>query len=297
MGQVDLDSYNTVPERIAEFREKYPNGRLRPADPSVPYRIENVDTKTFIVFVAAAYRDAEDTLPGIGTAWELFPGPTNFTRDSELQNAETSAWGRAIVAALAADAKKGIATQEDIRNRTAPPLPPEQVFDLVLEINEADEEGNDRFTDSEKRALREEWQKRYPNCPPGAVPESMLETIRTLIASFEGTDTPAEPEQESEPNAQERSDEVAGATEERTREQAIDDLVSLFRAPPLKLNEQSARSRTKEVLDASGYADFDSINGEEWFVLTTMAQRQIDELTGRAEAEDKELARSNGVPV
>ena len=36
-----------------------------------------------------------------------------------MQNAETSAWGRAIVAALAADTTVGIATQDEIRNRQA----------------------------------------------------------------------------------------------------------------------------------------------------------------------------------
>jgi hypothetical protein len=39
-------------------------------------------------------------------------------KNSELQNAETSAWGRAIVACLAADTQK-IATANDVRNRQA----------------------------------------------------------------------------------------------------------------------------------------------------------------------------------
>jgi len=52
-------------------------------------------------------------------AYEQWPGRTPYTRDSELQNAETSAWGRAIVAVLAADTKRGIASQEEVRNRSA----------------------------------------------------------------------------------------------------------------------------------------------------------------------------------
>ncbi len=59
-------------------------------------------------------------MPGQGTAWEPVPGPTPFTRDSELQNAETSAWGRAI-AALGFKVKDGIASAEDVRNRTGQP--------------------------------------------------------------------------------------------------------------------------------------------------------------------------------
>lgn len=111
------DDYNTVPERIAEWREKWPLGTLAPADPSQPFSIVEVDGKTFLVVVAAAYRTPDDARPGIGMAWEPVPGLTNFTRNSELQNAETSAWGRAIIAVGAADAKKGIASAEDVRNR------------------------------------------------------------------------------------------------------------------------------------------------------------------------------------
>ncbi|WP_326646587.1 hypothetical protein OG884_18335 [Streptosporangium sp. NBC_01755] len=111
--------YNEVAARIVEARKKHPEGILQPLDPATPYKIETIGDKTFIVYVAAFYRTPEDTKPGIGTAWEPFPGLTNFTRNSELMNAETSAWGRALVAAFAADAKKGIATSLEVRNREA----------------------------------------------------------------------------------------------------------------------------------------------------------------------------------
>jgi hypothetical protein len=52
-------------------------------------------------------------------AWEVFPGRTPYTRGSELQNAETSAWGRAIIAVGASDSKRGIASREEVRNRQA----------------------------------------------------------------------------------------------------------------------------------------------------------------------------------
>jgi hypothetical protein len=115
-----IDSnYNEVAARIVEARKKYPDGVLQPHDPATPYRIEKIDEKTFIVYTAAFYRTSDDPRPGIGVAWEPFPGKTNFTRDSELMNAETSAWGRALVAAFAADTKKGIATSLDVHNREA----------------------------------------------------------------------------------------------------------------------------------------------------------------------------------
>jgi hypothetical protein len=111
--------YIDVATRIVEFREKFPQGSLQPwKDPYVE-KVEMPDgkIKSFMVYSAAAYRSPEDKLPGVGYAWEPIPGPTNFTRDSELQNAETAAWGRAMVAALAVDTKKGIASSEEVRNR------------------------------------------------------------------------------------------------------------------------------------------------------------------------------------
>ncbi len=116
----DLAGYVDVAERIRMFKEKYPNGTLQPANLDKPYEIVAVGERTFIVYVAAAYREASDQRPGVGIAWEPFPGKTPYTRDSELMNAETSAWGRAIIAALAADTQK-IASADEVRNRREQP--------------------------------------------------------------------------------------------------------------------------------------------------------------------------------
>jgi hypothetical protein len=123
-----LDDYIDVATRIADFRARYPDGYLAPADRTIPYRIETVTgtdkdgreiTQTFIAYIAAAYREPGDPYPGIGSAWEVFPGRTSFTRGSELMNAETSAWGRAIIALGASDSKAGIASREEVRNQQA----------------------------------------------------------------------------------------------------------------------------------------------------------------------------------
>jgi hypothetical protein len=107
--------YIDVAARIVEFRGKFPDGSLQQQD------LQFVDFAgaSWVVYTAAAYRTPDDLRPGVGTAWEPVPGKTSFTRDSELQNAETAAWGRAIVAALAADTKKGVASAEEVRNRQA----------------------------------------------------------------------------------------------------------------------------------------------------------------------------------
>jgi hypothetical protein len=123
-----LDDYVDVAARIQEFRAKHPAGYLAPLNPAEPWSFHQVQgwdkngdvvQQTFVVVVAAAYREPGDVSPGVGMAWEVFPGRTPYTRGSELMNAETSAWGRAIIALGAADAKRGIASQEEVRNRQA----------------------------------------------------------------------------------------------------------------------------------------------------------------------------------
>lgn len=106
--------YIDVATRIIEFRDKFPQGSLVQKELQF---ISDFGGKDWVVYTAAAYRSPDDPNPGIGTAWEPVPGPTRFTKDSEVQNAETAAWGRAMVAALAVDTKKGIASQEEVRNR------------------------------------------------------------------------------------------------------------------------------------------------------------------------------------
>lgn len=105
--------YIDVAERIREFRDKYPEGSLQRVDWGVT---EHPGGAVFVYYTAAAYRTPDDQRPGIGTAWEPFPGRTPYTKDSELMNAETSAWGRAIIAAGAADAKR-VASANEVANR------------------------------------------------------------------------------------------------------------------------------------------------------------------------------------
>ncbi len=116
MSQYQLD-YIDVATRLVEFREKHPEGSIQ----RLELDFRDFGGKSWVIYTAAAYRTPDDARPGHGTAWEPVPGKTNFTRDSEVQNAETSAWGRAIVAVLAADTKKGIASAEEVRNRSEAP--------------------------------------------------------------------------------------------------------------------------------------------------------------------------------
>ena len=94
MAGFNMDGYVDVAERITEFSEKYPEGSLQ----SDLTPIEKDGVLTGWLCRAYAYRTAADERPGIGHAVEPVPGKTPYTRDSEAMNAETSAWGRAIIA-------------------------------------------------------------------------------------------------------------------------------------------------------------------------------------------------------
>jgi hypothetical protein len=109
---VDLSNYVEVAERIEKFYAKYPEGSLRCKE----IRTEDVAGSTFLVYVAQAWRTPDDQAPAEGSAWEPVPGHTPYTKDSELMNAETSAWGRAI-AALGFEVHRGIASANEVRNR------------------------------------------------------------------------------------------------------------------------------------------------------------------------------------
>lgn len=118
MAGFDLKDYVDVAERIQMFRKKHPEGSLqsevlRWPDEGFP----------FVVVRAEAFRTPDDQRPGVGLAWENYPGRTPYTKDSELMNAETAAWGRAIVAVLAGETKRSVASRDEVfraqANRTS----------------------------------------------------------------------------------------------------------------------------------------------------------------------------------
>ena len=111
-----LEGYVDVAQRIRQLRAKHPEAVLRPADPANPFRIVDIGGREFIVYTAACYRTPDDPMPAIACAAEPVMGRTNYTKDSELMNAETSAWGRAIMAALAVD-EPHIASANEVVNR------------------------------------------------------------------------------------------------------------------------------------------------------------------------------------
>ena len=110
---MNMNDYVDVAERIAQLKEVYPESSLQPYNPNKPYEILQVEGKTYVVYTAACYRDPHDVRPGVAVAWEQIPGK-GMTAGSELMICETSAWGRAIVAAMKTATKRVASKQEVI---------------------------------------------------------------------------------------------------------------------------------------------------------------------------------------
>ena len=104
-----LKDYIEVKDRIAEFYRRFEHGSLQ-------FEFNGtmeMAGQTIIWGRAYAYRSQDDLKPGIGTAWELVPGKSSFSRGSELMVLETSAWGRAI-AALGIAVSKSVASKNEV---------------------------------------------------------------------------------------------------------------------------------------------------------------------------------------
>lgn len=100
-----LENYIPVHERIQKFYDEYPQG-------SIQTEIIAIDENE-VMIRALVYRYPDDIRPCIGHAHETKEGFIN--ENSMLENAETSAWGRAL-AARGLEINRGIASQEEIIN-------------------------------------------------------------------------------------------------------------------------------------------------------------------------------------
>jgi hypothetical protein len=108
MSGFNINDYVQVNERIEKFYAKYPDGSLQSEVLEL--------NETRVVMRAYAYRSPDDPRPGIGHSMLTIPGKTPYTKDSEVENAETSAVGRAI-AMLGFEVKKSIASRNEIESK------------------------------------------------------------------------------------------------------------------------------------------------------------------------------------
>jgi hypothetical protein len=107
----NMDGYVPVESRIEAFYAAHPDG-------SIQTEITHLDERLVIV-KATAYRTADDIRPTTGHSMITIPGKTPFTKDSEVENAETSAVGRAL-AMMGFEVRKGMASAQEVRNKTLP---------------------------------------------------------------------------------------------------------------------------------------------------------------------------------
>lgn len=110
----DLGDYIEVKDRIAKFYELFGQGRLVTGEVRLTNEPDGIPR---VMVQGLAYRSPEDTLPGVGWSWMALPGTTSYTKGSELENVETSAWGRAI-GSLGILIDRSIASANEVRNKS-----------------------------------------------------------------------------------------------------------------------------------------------------------------------------------
>lgn len=124
MAGFNLDNYVPVEDRIEAFYKEHPEG-------SIQTELAHFDPAMVIV-KATIYRTPDDPRPATGHSQMNIPGKTSFTKDSETENAETSAVGRAL-AMMGFEVRKGVASRQEVRNKAA--LPDPQMPDWVDGFN------------------------------------------------------------------------------------------------------------------------------------------------------------------
>jgi hypothetical protein len=140
----DLGDYVEVKDRIARLFEYFPQARIETS-----YELTSApDDKPKVICRAFVYRTPEYQRPsGHGTSWLYLPGTTPYTRGSEIENAETSAVGRAI-GMLGILIDKSIASANEIENKRddspSAPAQPEKTPEGGL-IGTAIAQGNHDF--------------------------------------------------------------------------------------------------------------------------------------------------------
>ena len=110
-----MDNYVDVATRLKWAFEKYPDLRIQETHREV---IEMPDKSCFIRCVVTIWRTADDQIPVVASACELYPGRTSFQRYSESECGFTSAVGRALAYA-GFSGNKSLASLDEITSAKA----------------------------------------------------------------------------------------------------------------------------------------------------------------------------------
>lgn len=127
----DISDYVAVNDRVLEFWKRYPNGAIATGKPEpVPGRPD------LLMVQAIVYRDPEDRVPVTAWATEYAEGKTSFTRGREVENASTSAVGRAL-GYYGIGIKKGMASLNEVVEQEARENAPEKPKTAPVRRSEA----------------------------------------------------------------------------------------------------------------------------------------------------------------
>ena len=108
----DLSNYVDVPARLRMALERYPNMSVL----EHPVQVREVDGKTYIEVTVEVICNDDADRRATASAWEIHPGHTPYTKESEMMNSSTSALGRAL-GFLGFGISKSIASQDEVRAR------------------------------------------------------------------------------------------------------------------------------------------------------------------------------------
>ena len=107
-----MDGYIDVATRLKMAFEKYPDLRIQETHREI---VEMPDKSCFIRCIVTIWRTADDPIPVIGSACELYPGRTSFQKYSESEVGYTSAIGRCL-AYMGFSGNKSLASADEVRS-------------------------------------------------------------------------------------------------------------------------------------------------------------------------------------
>jgi hypothetical protein len=129
----DMTDYVDVKHRLQLALLKYPTLRIVEDAPELIHMGERI----YIQCAVTVFRDETDPLPMRAYCWEVWPGRTPFTKDSEQPNGATSALGRAL-GYMGFGITSGLASADEVRTaqgnqhpstqEPTPAEPPKRVY-------------------------------------------------------------------------------------------------------------------------------------------------------------------------
>ena len=106
-----MDNYVDVATRLKIAFERWPELRIQETHREI---VEMPDKTCFIRCVVTIWRTADDPIPVIASACEVYPGRTPYTKTSESEVGYTSAIGRGL-AMMGIGANKSIASRDEVQ--------------------------------------------------------------------------------------------------------------------------------------------------------------------------------------